>query len=141
MGITLSKPSWFLASAFCLLGCQFNANASDVVVKEQSRTTSKKTSSDSQLVYMNAGAIQCEYKGKTLNETAQLLNEKDIDVLSSQCGVTNMMYPSVCGAGNGALNLHRINASNLESAKTIGFNPVSELENSGVGYQIVDCDR
>lgn len=93
------------------------------------------------LVYVTAGAIQCDYKGRTPVETAQLLVNEGIDVLSSYCGVTDMAHITVCGASTGDINLHEINASNLADANEIGFGPVSELVNMGVGYQATECKR
>ena len=93
------------------------------------------------LVYTSAGAVQCEYPGRSPKETAQQLIEKGIDVMASVCGITNLVYSDVCGGATNDINLHEINAANIADAKEIGFGPVSELKKLGIKYQPVQCNR
>jgi hypothetical protein len=155
----MTKYSLCLVALLALSGCQLESSAVESSPKtEESTVTEKEDSSDnssviqpekgkstpviqenSQLVYVSAGAIQCDYQGRTTTETAQLLIDAGIDVISSYCGVTDMAYITVCGAATGDINLHEINAANVDDAKEIGFGPVSELVDMGIGYQVRKC--
>ncbi|MFC1751380.1 hypothetical protein ACFL2V_21595 [Pseudomonadota bacterium] len=93
------------------------------------------------LIYINDGAIQCETEGMTTTESAQLLINKGIDVISSYCGfLTGIEAATQCGLGDTNINIHEINSQNVPDAQEVGFEPVSTLkQETDIGYQIIEC--
>ncbi len=98
---------------------------------------------DNVLVYINNAAIQCETKGMSTTESAQLLINKGVDVISSYCGfLTGVTIATQCGLGDTQINLHEINSENIPDAQKSGFEPVSSLKlESDKGYQIIACQE
>lgn len=92
-------------------------------------------------VFVDSGAIQCEYYGDTLETTAAPLIEAGIDVIESDCGYkTKVLIISTCGAPTTDINLHKIDSSNLDQAEELGYHSVSILEvDSEPGHAIKDC--
>lgn len=92
-------------------------------------------------VYTDAGAVQCEHGGQPVAETAAILERQGVAVTVSECGhLTDRAVITVCGAGTLDINLHRIDAKGLQSAKQAGFRPVTELAtDEGPGYEFTDC--
>ena len=119
----MKKLLLLLSSALLLNGCQNTAPQ------------------DSALVYMNNGAVQCEYQGKTGAETAQLLTDKNIVVNETLCGhLSNVFVITVCGAKTANINLHRIAKTDLQDAKVLGFETAISLQNAeGLGYEVTEC--
>ena len=99
------------------------------------------TSTGNEVVYINNGAIQCESKGLSEVETAQILINEGIDVLKSQCAyITGIAIAAQCGLGGSNINLHTLNTQNLVDAQTLGFLSISELQKGDdPGYKIIDC--
>jgi hypothetical protein len=95
------------------------------------------------LVYISNGSKQCESKGMSPEVSAQILIDKNIDVVSSHCGfITGMAVIALCGAGTLEINLHVINLADISVAEKEGFDPVSKLgEQEGVGYQVLECEK
>ena len=93
------------------------------------------------VVYIDDGAIQCESKGKPVQQTAQILIEHNIKVTTSECGyLSGVAMPAQCGLGNINIHLHTINSRDLTEAQALGFVPVSELKHDDdIGYVISDC--
>jgi hypothetical protein len=78
--------------------------------------------SDLVAVYKYDGSRQCApNSGFELNEMAAQLKGKGIPVYSSTKATDGRMYPSVCGAGTGRINIYEIDPLHLESAKKLGF--------------------
>ncbi len=104
-------------------------------------TSSNDVNVNHEIVYINDAAIQCEFEGLSEVETAQILIDSGIDVLHSQCGyITGIAIEAQCGLGDSNINLHTINSQNVSDAISLGFLPVSELNNSDdKGYEIIDC--
>jgi len=91
-------------------------------------------------VYISADAKQCESPGLAPATTAQTLAENNVTVVESRCGRLLAQFIAMCGADNGAINIHSIDEAQLIEAQAAGFAPVSSLANQdGAGYQIVDC--
>lgn len=92
-------------------------------------------------VYIEKGAVQCESAGRSLDETAQLLIGKGIDVIESDCGTqTHKAVLTVCGAEDVSINLHTIPSQSLVDAKALGFDSVDALTFDGApGYVVTDC--
>ncbi|HID80974.1 MAG TPA: hypothetical protein EYH06_04340 [Chromatiales bacterium] len=93
-------------------------------------------SDDTALVYIDNGAIQCESKGKTPAQTAQILINYGIDVISSKCAVSGAVA-TVCGGKTAGINLHEIWPQNISDAIEQGFSKAEDLEE----YQVVECQQ
>lgn len=78
-------------------------------------------------VFKYDGSRQCENAGIPLDEMAQELISGGVDVICAQKASNGMMYPAVCGAGTGAINVYLIHPENLADAEALGFNSVNEL--------------
>lgn len=93
------------------------------------------------LVYINSGEIQCGSEGETVNETAQLLMDKNIPVRDSLCAqrldITVIM---MCGGPTTKINLHQISKTDLAIAQALGFKDVGVLKQSdNSGYELTSC--
>ena len=99
------------------------------------------TSQQPVLVYINAGAIQCESDGKTGAETARLLTEQNIAVTNTQCGhLSNVVVVAMCGSVATKINVHSISATDLEKAQALGFAGVTTLKQANnIGYDVGEC--
>jgi len=93
------------------------------------------------VVYINSGAIQCETSGKSATETAMLLTEENIAVSDSQCAqLAGLSVIAMCGAPTLNINLHSINAADLEKAQALGFKSVATLKQAdSLGYTLSTC--
>ena len=101
----------------------------------------KKEQETETLVYIDNNAVQCESDGFSPDETAQVLRDNGISVSESFCGyLTGVVVAAVCGMGNSAINLHRIDNGDVVAAGELGFVPVSLLEIAeDKGYMEADC--
>jgi len=95
----------------------------------------------STLVYINSGAIQCGYEGKSGAETATLLTEQNITVSNTQCGhLSNIAVIAMCGSVATKINLHSIATADLTKAQSLGFESVDTLKQAdNLGYDIGEC--
>lgn len=98
---------------------------------------------EANLMYVDSKAIQCEYGGDTLKQTAQALHDNNIEIIGSACGFrTEFAVTAVCGAGTVDINLHKINTEDAQAAKKLGYLPVSDLQTeSSLGYRFTDCEN
>ena len=93
-----------------------------------------------ELVYISNGSKQCELGSTPPEVTSQILVKNGIDVISSHCGyLTGMAVAAVCGGSTLEINLHAINAQNVQDAENVGFESVSGLLEQGAGFQVVEC--
>lgn len=103
----------------------------------------KENNAEQIFVYTSAEAIQCQFGGNTLATSAQPLIENGIDVVESACAyMTGVAIISTCGAPTIDINLHKIDASNLNQAEELGYFSVNKLENNkDSGYRVSSCDH
>ncbi len=80
-------------------------------------------------VYKSDNSKQCQGGGIPLNVMAQSLVPAGIDVSCSQKANTGLMYAAVCGGISGSINVYSINKNYVASAVTLGFKPVTDLQN------------
>lgn len=78
-------------------------------------------------IYRDTGAIQCESDGLSIGEMRQQLDEAGVAVNDSACGTDGMMRTTVCGAAAGRIGMFEISASDLQTARSMGFEPLSGL--------------
>ena len=115
--------TYFATLLFVIVGCNTN------------------TDIDTKIVYIDDGAIQCEYEGMSEIETAQILIDNGMDVLKSQCGyLSGIAVAAQCGLGDTSINLHTIPIQNLPDAQSLGYDSVSTLKrDNDIGYVITEC--
>jgi hypothetical protein len=96
---------------------------------------------DSITVFVSAQMRQCEEGGVTPEQSAARLAAADVPASRSSCGVlTGMVYPAVCGAGNGRILLHDIPRAQQAVAEGLGFAEVDSLTDAeGPGFMRLDC--
>lgn len=93
------------------------------------------------LVYIDNGAIQCQFKGKPPAETAAVLEAGGVSVQQSFCAYrTGMAVAAMCGTGDLNINVHSIDEADLALAEGLGFKPTASLGRKGdPGYAQTDC--
>lgn len=72
------------------------------------------------------GARQCESGHVTVAAMKSQLTDNSIEVRSLACGTDGLTRPAVCGAEAGQLNLYGIAAADLDKARGLGFQPLSD---------------
>lgn len=130
------KDIFFVGLAVLLAGCISNDK------KNAEGDMTETAQSGYELVYISKGAIQCESKGLSLEETAAKLEKSGVEVSKSHCGVlTDVMFAAMCGSPTGDINLHLIPADTIANAESAGFKKVAELATeNGQGYDIIPCE-
>ena len=103
--------------------------------------TNASKSTESTLVYVNDGSMQCEDGGMSGAETAAVLTEANIKVSSTQCGsLSNVAVVAMCGGPAININVHEIKTQDLGKAEELGFKNVSTLkQENNKGYEVSDC--
>lgn len=86
-------------------------------------------------VFASDASRQCAGEGVSPQAAARQLQAQGIDVFCAQKASTGFMYPSVCGADTGRINVLTIDEKNLTRVKALGFEPVSSLSS----YQDKPC--
>lgn len=110
---------------------------------EESKDSEPTTNKNYEVVYINDGAIQCESEGLSEKESAQIMIEKGIDVIDSNCAYrTGVEYEAKCGLGDGNINVHTIHSQSLPDAQALGFESVSTLRiGNNIGYEDIECPK
>ena len=96
---------------------------------------------DDIMVYIDNGAIQCDFQGYSVDETAKTLTDNGIEVIESHCGyITGMAITAVCGASTNEIHLHVIVPTSLDEAVALGFISIDTIINDPeIGYVITEC--
>ncbi|MBL1263950.1 hypothetical protein JJL52_09700 [Methylomicrobium sp. RS1] len=84
-----------------------------------------------------SGAIQCESAGIALKTMKKELAQANIPARQARCGTDGLIYPAVCGAETGRLNLYDIPAKDLSDAAELGFQALDDLPDA----QEAPCER
>lgn len=95
-------------------------------------------------VYTSTAAINCEYEGITIKQSAEKLREAQVQVLSSRCGEKiDTIYTNECGTKAGVINIHKIYSEQLPEARRLEYMQLSDLKtDSGVNqYLLVKCKK
>ena len=89
-------------------------------------------------VYISNGQQQCFNSALPINTTKGYLTDAGIAVSAQSCGLLNgVMYSSVCGGSTGQVHVFTIDENNLDKAKDLGFD---ELSNTPKGIIPVNCN-
>lgn len=131
-------------TSVCLFACdsrdapiadEFSATGSKPVVIDKLKQQAM------QWVYIDNGAIQCEHKGKPLQQTRQQLQDAGFDLGVSQCAtITGSMVAAVCGIKDLGIHMHEVSKQDVKKARSLGFEPMSSLSHHGdKSFQKVDC--
>jgi len=79
-------------------------------------------------IYKHRGSVQCDFNSGTDLDTMSLeLTNAGVEVLESREDYDGYLYPAVCGAADGKINVFNIRQSQLEIATGLGFNLLSDL--------------
>jgi hypothetical protein len=82
-------------------------------------------------VFMYDGTLQCGMGEEIpLEQMAEALRTKGIEVIESRKGTDGLMHISVCGASTGAINVFTINRDDLDAARELGFRLLVSRETS-----------
>jgi len=74
------------------------------------------------------GSLQCQEGSGILSSKMQnSLTDKRIEVFSSRRSHDCLMRAQVCGQPTGALNVYQIKKNDLDSAKALGFSPLTNF--------------
>jgi hypothetical protein len=93
-------------------------------------------------VFISKGREQCEdATGRSLDDTKEALEDAGIRVFSSSCAlITGAMSPALCGSPTLHINIHGIDIARFEEAGTLGFRPLTSLEDEDLGFDPEGCD-
>ena len=126
-----------------LIGCSDKATelAEGKTLAASNPSTNVDVASDLMWVYIDNGAVQCEYSGKTLLETRTQLSDSNIPVAQSHCAqITGAMVASQCGLKDVNIHVHQIPNSHIKQARGTGFEPVTNLSHYGnKSYTLTEC--
>jgi hypothetical protein len=86
-------------------------------------------------IYKYQGSLQCQGGGESLKQMRRQLLKAGVKVKQANCGVDGMMYPSVCGAADGKINIFTIPRTSLTKAQAQGFNLLQNLPDA----QLTEC--
>ena len=93
-------------------------------------------------IYKPDGNKQCQPPTTTLANSTTQLTTAGIEVHTSNCATqTGVAVMTVCSAPTLGIHLHKINASDVQKAKDIGYEEATNLinEEHGTGYEITNC--
>ncbi|TXH71169.1 MAG: hypothetical protein E6Q83_02910 [Thiothrix sp.] len=85
-------------------------------------------------VYKYQGSLQCQGGGEPLAKMRRQLIKRGVKVLAGQCGVDGLIYPAVCGAPDGHINIFTIQRQSLVKAQSQGFDLLRNLPDAQVTY-------
>ena len=88
-------------------------------------------------VYKYDGSLQCEPNASSLNDMRHELTSKKIDVICAQKANDGLVYPTMCGAQTGKINVYTLHQSTLSDAEKLGFKSVNTLPE----YQDSACNN
>ncbi|WP_298608526.1 hypothetical protein [uncultured Thiothrix sp.] len=83
-------------------------------------------------IYKYQGSLQCEGGGEPLESMNRQLSKLGVKVIVRQCGVDGLIYPTVCGAPDGHINIFKIQPRDLKKAQTLGFDLLRKLPDAQV---------
>src|SRR5205809_50859 len=79
-------------------------------------------SADTVKVFRYDGSLQCEMgRPVSLEEMAKELRTANIAVQAKAKKADGIQHPQMCGASTGTMNVYRINTSDWEKARVLGF--------------------
>lgn len=112
-----------LKFAAWLFGCSCFVGLPTAVIAKQPAPTPVKLVK----IYKYQGSVQCQGGGEPLAKMRRQLIKRGVSVVKGQCGVDGLMYPSVCGAPDGRINIFTIQAKGLSKAQAQGFDLLKTL--------------
>lgn len=85
-------------------------------------------------VYKYRGSLQCQGGGESLAQMRRQLIKQGVKVAVGQCGVDGLVYPAVCGASDGRINIFTIQRQGLSKAQAQGFELLRNLPDAQVTH-------
>lgn len=100
---------------------------------EENLTDLKSDDALTTLVFKNKQSVQCQPdSGISLQDMATELADAGVAVHCSAVGYDGNMYPSMCGAADGKINVYKINIDDVSAAEDLGFSLLESLPRGGV---------
>ena len=93
-------------------------------------------------IYKPDGNKQCQPPTSTLTNSTNQLTTAGIEVITSHCATqTGMSIMTVCGAPTLGIHLHEIKTSDIQKAKTLGYEQANDLikKEQGTAYELTTC--
>jgi len=76
-------------------------------------------------IFKSTDSQQCTGGGTSREDMSHQLTDAGITVLSSACGKDGRIYPAVCGAADGRINIFEIPAGQVDKATQLSFRLLS----------------
>ncbi|SKA78294.1 hypothetical protein SAMN02745130_01852 [Thiothrix eikelboomii] len=86
-------------------------------------------------IYKSQGSLQCQGGGESVSQMRRQLIKVGVKVKKANCGVDGMMYPAVCGAPDGKINIFTITRDGLAKVQAQGFGLLKNLPDA----QLTEC--
>lgn len=106
---------------------------SEVAMNDEMVEPAKRTA-----IYKDAMKKQCFGDGVSLETMTKTLNTVGINVYCAERHKDGMVYPQVCGNDEGTVNVFSIAQSDLKTAKTLGFQELSNLTEATIKSDCFD---
>lgn len=87
---------------------------------------------DTVMVYKYDGSLQCEGDGESVETMRGELVQAGVEVICSQKARDGRVYPAMCGAATGRVNVYTIDAADLDAAEALGFKSVGTLPDARI---------
>lgn len=136
-----------LLIVLCLGACERDeqtttVDKSDATVKHVEQTKSSVKEENTEWVYIDDGAVQCEQKGRSLNDTKNKLTSMNIAVKASKCAhITGASMATMCGLKDLNIHMHQLYTRDVKKARGLGFEPISSLSHYGdKSYKELPCN-
>lgn len=78
-------------------------------------------------VYKYVGSKQCSGGGVPLASMMRQLSEAGVPVMNVSCGTDGRMYPAMCEAPDGHINILEVPEDKVAATKALGFAPLGSL--------------
>lgn len=87
---------------------------------------------DTIMVYKYDGSVQCEESGLAVEDMRRELARAGVEVVCGRKAQDGRVYPAMCGAATGRINVYTIDAADLDRAGTLGFRSIETLPDARI---------
>lgn len=78
-------------------------------------------------IYKYVGSKQCSGGGVSLATMMRQLSDAGVPVMNVSCGTDGRIYPAMCEAPDGRINILEVPEGKVPAAAALGFAPLSSL--------------
>lgn len=83
-------------------------------------------------VYRYDGSVQCEQGGTSVETMRKELMSEGVGVTCGRKAQDGKVYPAMCGAATGRINVFTIDGADLRRAEALGFKSVETLPDARI---------